>query len=519
MINNNDVGDTLQTIYKSFIKSVIRDYVIGSAVAVLGVGSIFIFAALQVPRDEAMILFGILLISIVMMVAAELFAMYRHIRPIRDLFQQSRPSQDTLRSVYFQTHRLPILAIKRIFGPHFFGLSVPASSMLIIGIQQEFLSLPISYLLLAALGAPLVACMHAFIEFFLTSESIRPLAIHIRQQSIDLYGVDLSLDGQVLVSVQRKFQLSAFLIGTFPLILFSLGGYIRQDVLAATVDYWSWATLILLVGMAFSTLGAWVLSREIQHPIRSINKAMASVQNGDLDVRTADIYSDEFSKLVAGFNHMVSGLKARETMNNQLIQSYFATLAAALDARDPYTAGHSERVAHYSFEIGKLAGLSLEDLDRLKKTALLHDIGKIGVRDTVLLKDGRLTDEEFEQIKQHPVLGENILKEIQPPESMAHLLPGVRSHHERFDGGGYPDGLAGDHIPLTGRIIAIADAFDAMTSDRPYRKGMAVEKALHILEEGRGTQWDPRLTTAFIQNFDQIKLEVERENIELFLKT
>lgn len=238
---------------------------------------------------------------------------------------------------------------------------------------------------------------------------------------------------------------------------------------------------------------------------------MSSVQIGNFDVRTADIYSDEFSKLVAGFNHMVSGLKMRENMNNQLIQSYFTTLAAALDARDPYTAGHSERVAQYSLQIGKWASFSEHDLDVLKKAALLHDIGKIGVRDTVLLKEGRLTDEEFELIKLHPILSEKILRQIEPAEAMSEILPGVRSHHERFDGVGYPDGLAGDNIPLMGRIIAIADAFDAMTSDRPYRKGMSVEKAMHILEEGRGTQWDPDLTTLFIQHFNGITPQLEQK--------
>ena len=148
--------------------------------------------------------------------------------------------------------------------------------------------------------------------------------------------------------------------------------------------------------------------------------------------------------------------------------------------------------------IGERSGLSAHDLDQLNKSALLHDIGKIGIRDDVLLKEGKLTEAEFDQIKLHPVLGEAILKQIQPCQTMAPLLPGVRSHHERFDGHGYPDGLSGEEIPLFGRLIAVADAFDAMTSDRPYRKGMPVEKALAILEDGKGTQWDPVFVTLFL---------------------
>ncbi|SFC91761.1 HAMP domain-containing protein [Bacillus sp. OV322] len=497
--------------YRTFIKKLIRNYVIGSLTAVFGVGGIFIFFALKVSAEEIVSLLSILFISLVVMLFAEFIVFSRHIRPIRSLFLESSPDFSMLQSVYFQTHRFPILAIKRIIGPHFLGLSIPAMLMLWGGIHSGLLNLPHYYILLAAFGLPLVACMHAFIEFFLTSQSIRPVAMHIRQLSMDLYNIDLSLNGEVLVSIQRKFQFSTFLIGTFPLFLFSLGEYIRQNVLHESHDYWKWTGIILLAGIIFSSLGAWVLSKEVQHPITSLYKGLDSVRSGDFDVRTADIYSDEFSMLVAGFNHMVSGLKERETMNNLLIQSYFSTLAAALDARDPYTAGHSERVAYYSLRIGRLARLPEAELDILHKTALLHDIGKIGVRDDVLLKDGKLTDEEFKQIKQHPVLGEKILKEIKPAESMAPLLPGVRSHHERYDGRGYPDGLTGVGIPLMGRIIAIADAFDAMTSDRPYRKGMPEEKALSILAGGKGTQWDPELTTLFIANYGEIKLREAEE--------
>lgn len=198
---------------------------------------------------------------------------------------------------------------------------------------------------------------------------------------------------------------------------------------------------------------------------------------------------------------MLSGLQTQAARNSQLVDSYFATLAAALDARDPYTAGHSLRVAEYAVKIGELAQLPEERIDELRKSALLHDIGKIGIRDAVLLKEGRLTDEEWQQVKQHPVLGEAILKQVEPADAMAPYLPGVRSHHERYDGRGYPDGLAGEEIPLFGRIIAVADAFDAMTSDRPYRKGLARDRAIDILERGRGTQWDPYFAGLLVQHF------------------
>lgn len=207
---------------------------------------------------------------------------------------------------------------------------------------------------------------------------------------------------------------------------------------------------------------------------------------------------------------MAEGLEHREQVNNQLVESYFATLAAALDARDAYTAGHSNRVSIYSYKIAQLSGIIGNELDNIKKSALLHDIGKIGIRDDVLLKEGHLTNEEFEIIKLHPVLGEAILKNIQPKEAMSPLLPGIRSHHESYDGKGYPDGLVGENIPMQGRILAIADAFDAMTSDRPYRKGMEISKAISILEDGCGKQWDPYFTRISIDNHTEILKEITK---------
>ncbi|AYC30848.1 HD domain-containing protein [Paenisporosarcina cavernae] len=500
----------MEKVYQTFLQRLIRDYLIGSGIAVLGVGSIFIYAALDAPPIEGVRLLLILVVSLLVMVAAEIIAIRKHLAPIKQLVSTPDASISSLKSVYHHVHRLPLLALKRIFGPHLMGISIPAGLLLVVSIWQEWINLPYTYIILAAIGGPLVACMHAFVEFFLNSETMKPLAVAIQRKAFEQHGIDLSLDGEVVVSIRRKFLWSMFLIGTFPLFLFILGGYIRVDILSNSVDYWVWAGIIILVGISFSALGAWVLTREITHPIQQTITAMAAVQDGNFEQKVSDIYSDEFSQVVTGFNSMVDGLKMREQKNDQLIQSYFATLAAALDARDPYTAGHSERVAAYSVEIGKLAGLPIDEIETLQKSALLHDIGKIGIRDEILLKEGKLTEEEYSKIKEHPLTGEAILKEIKPAESMAPLLPGVRSHHESYNGKGYPDGLVGEAIPLQGRIMAIADAFDAMTSDRPYRKGMETAKALQILREGSGIQWDPILTPLFIQNYSVIEKRIQK---------
>ena len=196
--------------------------------------------------------------------------------------------------------------------------------------------------------------------------------------------------------------------------------------------------------------------------------------------------------MLASHSHNVALFEEREG----LLISVVRTLVSAIESRDPYTCGHSERVARYGKRLAREFGFDDEACERLYLTGLLHDIGKIGLSDTVLKKTGPLTGEEFAEIKRHPDLGWAILREL---ESMQYVLPGVLHHHERYDGKGYPDGLLGDKTPIEGRLLAVVDAFDAMTSDRPYRVGMHQEKALAILEQGAGTQWDADLVAAFLR--------------------
>jgi putative nucleotidyltransferase with HDIG domain len=180
-----------------------------------------------------------------------------------------------------------------------------------------------------------------------------------------------------------------------------------------------------------------------------------------------------------------------------MLEGMVRSLASALDAKDTYTCGHSSRVADLAVALSRRLGMSQHDSDSLQLAGILHDIGKIGIDDSVLKKPGALTDEEFDQIKQHPVLGYEILKGIRP---FRHILPAVRHHHESWDGRGYPDGLAGDNIPRAAQILAVADSFDAMVSDRPYRKGMPLEKVRKIFLEGRGRQWASDVVDALLSN-------------------
>jgi HD-GYP domain-containing protein (c-di-GMP phosphodiesterase class II) len=170
-------------------------------------------------------------------------------------------------------------------------------------------------------------------------------------------------------------------------------------------------------------------------------------------------------------------------------------LTATIDAKDPYTCGHSERVARIAVRLGQEIGLPAGDVSDLYLAGLLHDVGKIGIRDNVLSKAGDLTDEERAHIQEHPLIGDRIVSNV---KQLAYLRPGVRNHHERFDGAGYPDGLAGDACPTMARLVAVADACDAMLSARRYRPAMPPSQVEQTLLDGAGSQWDPRYVEAFM---------------------
>lgn len=180
----------------------------------------------------------------------------------------------------------------------------------------------------------------------------------------------------------------------------------------------------------------------------------------------------------------------------RLTMGSMQALARAVDAKSSWTAGHSARVMRIALGVARYMDLDKERIYRLQQAALLHDIGKIGIRTGILNKRGRLTDEEFATIRQHPAIGDKILS---PIEAFRDIIPIVRQHHERWDGKGYPDGLAGDAIVLEARILAVADVYDAMASDRPYRQGMALSKVLSIIESEAGRQFDPAVVTVFLE--------------------
>ncbi|WP_233476351.1 hypothetical protein [Paenibacillus sonchi] len=218
-------------LYGGFLKKQIRNYIFGSVVAVLAVGSLILLSSLEISTIEYFRLLIILLISFAIMAVVEISVFIRQIRPIRAALTEHRPTLAKLEEAYLHTHRLPKLAVQRILGPHFLGLSLPASVMTYWMIRTGLINLPYFYLVLAVAGAILVACMHALIEFFLTSSAIIPLIKNFRNRALELHMVDFSLEGHVFVPIRPKFLITCMLIGTFPLVLFIMATQIRLETL------------------------------------------------------------------------------------------------------------------------------------------------------------------------------------------------------------------------------------------------------------------------------------------------
>ena len=204
----------------------------------------------------------------------------------------------------------------------------------------------------------------------------------------------------------------------------------------------------------------------------------------------------EVRELIYSFSRAATVIRDGQENLHRAYVECVGSLASALDARDCYTAGHSHRVSEFSCAIAESLGLDSAQLDELRIGALLHDIGKIGVPDNVLQSPGKLTGEDLRRIRQHPEIGRKILQGV---HGFAPYLSTVELHHENWDGTGYPHGLIGEETPLAARIVHVADAYDAMTSDRPYRSGMRSEDALRILEEHAGKQFDPAIVEVFVE--------------------
>jgi HD-GYP domain-containing protein (c-di-GMP phosphodiesterase class II) len=283
-----------------------------------------------------------------------------------------------------------------------------------------------------------------------------------------------------------------------------LGVIAIQDEAAAlaSVRDMRWQVLwISLVAGVLTILTGLFFANKLTHPVRELASGAHRIASGDFSKRISVTSRTELGDLGNSFNLMtdqveefIRDLQRSSEENRQLFIGTVKALAAAIDGKDPYTRGHSERVSRFSMAIAQRLDLSDEEVEKIRISALLHDVGKISIDDKILKKPAALTDDEYEIMKGHPQKGFKIMSQI---PAMKEFLPGMYMHHEMVNGMGYPQGLKGDEIPLMGKIVAVADTFDAMTTDRPYQKAMKFEDALARIETFVGTRYDPAVVAAF----------------------
>ncbi|HEX7190869.1 MAG TPA: HD domain-containing phosphohydrolase [Thermoanaerobaculia bacterium] len=289
-----------------------------------------------------------------------------------------------------------------------------------------------------------------------------------------------------------------------------------EDRAYVSVDKMIRATLMWGgIALALAIVVSVIFASGIVRPIGVLVQRTHEIATGNYQKRVELKTHNEIGELAENFNsmssaieHAVEQLKKAAHENHLLFINSVRMLAAAIDAKDPYTRGHSERVARYSIAIGKHLGLPEKEMRNLRVSSLLHDVGKIGIDDRILRKPGALSDDEFEVMKQHPAKGAAIMSGV---AQLIDVIPGMKYHHEKWGGGGYPDNLEGDAIPMQARIVAIADTFDAMTTNRPYQKAMELGYVVEKIKSFAGTRFDPRVVDAFVNAVARGDITIEEQ--------
>jgi len=283
-----------------------------------------------------------------------------------------------------------------------------------------------------------------------------------------------------------------------------------QSVFEMQTKAKQFALLAILLSLAFGISAA----RQLATPLQILTESSRAIARGDFSQRVQVKSRTEIGELADTFNSMTSDLerfvldlKRAAEENRTLFLSSIQMLAGAVDEKDPYTRGHSDRVTRYSVLIAKELGLPEEEIEKIRISAQLHDVGKIGIEDRILKKPGALTPEEYEIMKTHTTKGAAILR---PVEMLKEMIPGIELHHESLDGRGYPHGLKGEEIPLTPRIIMVADCFDAMTTNRPYQAAMDPEYVVRIINSLVNTKFDPTVVAALTTVFERGDFRLRR---------
>ncbi len=276
--------------------------------------------------------------------------------------------------------------------------------------------------------------------------------------------------------------------------------------------------LLALIAVLVSILVSIYAARRITNPLHVLTQSSRALARGDFSQRVQLWSRTEIGELAQTFNTMseelerfIEDLKRAADENRALFMGSIQMLAGAVDEKDPYTRGHSDRVTRYSLLIAKEMKFDQTFMETLQVSAQLHDVGKIGIEDHILKKPGALTEEEFEVMKTHTTKGANILR---PVTQLAEMLPGIELHHEALDGRGYPYGLTGDQIPMLARVIAVADTFDALTTNRPYQQAHTPEQALQIIKNLAGKRLDPAAVNALLAVYERGEIRIQRFTIK-----
>ena len=288
----------------------------------------------------------------------------------------------------------------------------------------------------------------------------------------------------------------------------------RDEAYRGVIEMQRTARLLALLAVLLSIGVSIFAARRITNPLQILTQSGRALARGDFSQRVHLRSRTEIGELAETFNTMsqeleqfVEDLKRAAEENRALFLGSIQMLAGAVDEKDPYTRGHSDRVTRYSLMIGKELKLDAAFMETLRISAQLHDVGKIGIEDRILKKPGALTAEEFEVMKTHTTKGANILR---PVTQLAEMLPGIELHHEALDGRGYPYGLTGDQIPLLARVIAVADTFDALTTNRPYQHAHTPEEAFKIIQNLAGKRLDTETVAALIAVYARGEIRIQR---------
>ena len=291
-----------------------------------------------------------------------------------------------------------------------------------------------------------------------------------------------------------------------------------NDAYRDVIEMQGTARLLALVAVLISILVSIFAARRITNPLQVLTQSSRALARGDFSQRVKLLSRTEIGELANTFNtmsdeleHFIEDLKRAAEENRELFMGSIQMLAGAVDEKDPYTRGHSDRVTRYSLMIAEEMKQPSSFLETLRVSAQLHDVGKIGIEDHILKKPGALTEEEFEVMKTHTTKGANILR---PVTQLAEMLPGIELHHEALDGRGYPYGLQGDQIPLLARVIAVADTFDALTTNRPYQQAHTPDQALQIIKNLAGKRLDPEAVAALLAVYARGDIKIQRFTIK-----